>query len=179
LKVFVSHSRRDDVLKIVEAEIKSRGHDAYLAEKDISGERMEKKLATNISDSNFVLVLWTKNVAARPETRDLVIWEIALGKQFNKKIIALVDEKLEASPVIEQVTTYHTVNFAKQRGVRAAISRFVSQNLRSIEEVYAEYYTLLNKYRHADVAAEEVMSKYGYTKEGWAALILEYERRRR
>jgi hypothetical protein len=159
-------SRRDDILKIVEAEIKSRGHKAYLAEKDISEERMEDKLATNISDSNFVLVFWTRNVARRPETRDLVVWEIVLGRRSGKKIIAFVDENLEASPAIEQVTTYHTVNFARQGSVRRAIRRFVAQNLRGDDEVYDEFVTLVNKYRNADVEANEVMSKYGYTKEG-------------
>lgn len=82
-----------------------------------------------------------------------------MGRQFGKKIIALVDKRLRASPVIEQVTTYHTVNFTRQGDVKVAVRRFVLQNLRSIEEVYDEYVALLNTYRHADVAAKEVMGK--------------------
>jgi len=178
LKVFVSHSSRDDVTEIVEAEIKSRGHDAYLAEKDISGERMEEKFATNISDSNFVLVLWTKNVATSPVTRDLVIWEIGLGRQFGKKIIAFVDEGLEASILIKQITTYHTVNFANKDNVRTAVGRFISRNLRSDNEIYDEFWELHSRYRHANVAIKVLVDKYGYVEEDLNDLLDRVRRRR-
>lgn len=178
MKIFVSHSRHDDdVLKIVENEIKSNAHEVYFAERHITGKRMEEKLATSISDSNFVLVLWTRNVAIRPETRDMVIWEIVLGRQFNKGIIALVDEKVDASPVIEQVTTYHEVNFADQSHIETEVKQFISENLRSDDEVYREFYRLLNKYRSVEKATEEIRQKYSYTEERWAELISKYEKR--
>ena len=177
MKVFISHSRHDDILKIVEKKIKSKGHEAYLAEKHITGKRMEEKLCSNISDSNFVLVLWTSNVAMKPETRDIVTWEIVLGRQLGKEIIALVDKKLKASPVIEQVTTYHTINFTNQRDVEAAIEQIISQNLRSDDEVYDEFVELVNKYRNVAKATEEIRHRYGYTEETLAKLILERERK--
>ena len=177
LKIFVSHSRHDYILKIVENELRTKGHKAYLAEKHISGERMEEKLATNISNSNFVLLLWTKNVVKRPETRDIVIWEIVLGRRFSKPIIALVDEKLKASPVIKQVTTYHSVDFAKQNNVKSVVKLFISQNLRSDDEVYKEFYELVNKYRNVEKATQEIMHRYGYTQQTLAELILKREER--
>ena len=177
LKVFISHSRHDNILKIVENEIESKGHEAYLAERHITGKRMEEKLVANIPDSNFVLVLWTKNVVKRPETRDIVIWEIVLGRQSGKEIIALVDKKLKASPVIEQVTTYDKVDFANQSDVKVAVKRFISQNLRSDDEVYKEFYELVNRYRNVEKATEEIRHRYGYTQERWAKLILKREKR--
>ena len=106
-----------------------------------------------------------------------MIWEIILGRQFGKGIIALVDKKLKASPVIEQVTAYHSVNFANQSDVKAMVKQFISQKLRSDDEVYKEFYELVNKYRNVEEATEEIRHRYGYTQERWAELILKHEKR--
>lgn len=100
-----------------------------------------------------------------------------MGRQFDKGIIALVDEKQKASPVIEQVTTYHSVNFANQSDIKAVVKLFISQNLRSDDEVYEEFYGLVNKYRNVEKAAEEIRHRYGYKQERWAELILKREKR--
>jgi len=172
LKVFISHSRQDDkIVKIVETEIKDKGHTPYLAEKAISSERMEEKLASNISASNIVLVLWTNNVARRRETRDMVLWEIILGKHLGRKVIVFLDEKLKASPVIEQLVVYNPLNFKNKTEIKKVVRGFISQNLKTDEDIYNEFLELTNKLGSTINAVNEIMKKYGYSEDQLAKLI--------
>lgn len=140
------------------------------------GKPLLKKLADNIFDSNFILVFWTKNVANNPKTRDIVIWEITHGNGLGKAIIAFVDMKQKPSLIINHVTTYYRVNFATKRNVINAMKRFISQNLKLDEEVYREFAKSMSKYKFETKAFEEILSKYGYTKEKLKELIEKCER---
>lgn len=172
MKVFISHSRHDnEIVKIVGTEIRDKGHNPFLAEKAISSERMEEKLFGNISSSNIVLVLWTENVAEKRETRDMVLWEIILGRYLDKRIIVFVDKKLKASPVIDQLVVYNPLNFENKTEIKKAVREFISQNLKSDEEIYNEFFELISKSGSIVDAVREIMKKHGYSEDQLAKLI--------
>jgi hypothetical protein len=63
LKVFISHSTKDfQIVAILQKYLESRGISVYIAEHDYKpGTPLSQKIINNLNDSDYFLVIYTKN----------------------------------------------------------------------------------------------------------------------
>jgi len=92
MKVFISHVFADEdkeLVSMLHAILMEQGIKSYLAEKDPKfGERIDKKIEKEISESDFLVAIYTKNAKMSPT----VNYEIGYARGKNIRIIVMLEK---------------------------------------------------------------------------------------
>jgi O-acetyl-ADP-ribose deacetylase len=92
MKVFISHVFADEdkeLVSMLHEILMEQGIRSYLAEKDPKfGERIDKKIEKEISESDFLIAIYTKNAKMSPT----VNYEIGYARGKNIRIIVMLEK---------------------------------------------------------------------------------------
>src|SRR5437867_9749013 len=100
MKVFISHAFADDDKKLaseLQSTLMEQGIKCYLAEQNrLYGSRIDKKIETEISNSDYLLVIYTNNAKGSAS----VAQEIGYARGRHVKIILMLEESVEPGILI-------------------------------------------------------------------------------
>jgi len=112
-QIFVSHSSQDNkLIELTTLAFKGRDLVPYFARQVMVGENPVDKIISALDNSLALFALITSNVVYYPDTRDWVVFEIAVAKYKKLPIFCWLDKAVadvKAFPkLIENITDYDT-----------------------------------------------------------------------
>lgn len=137
-QVFIAHSSQDAwFVNPIAENLRSINVDPYLAELDAPNPvSLYDKLTGAIQRSTAVFLILTHNVVNRPETRDIVNWEAATAKAYNKPVYVFRERDVEVPILISQILVYFTFDPFDQGSLHEAMTRVVgvASKLKDLED---------------------------------------------
>jgi len=107
-RVFVSHSSQDEeVISAVDQAFDGLDAKPYFLEREITGTPPVEKLIQKIGESDALFAFFTPNSSAT-DTRDWMVFELAVAASKNKKIHAWHTPDSEVPRMLQQLTTYRS-----------------------------------------------------------------------
>lgn len=112
-QIFVSHSSQDTkLIELTTLAFKGRELVPYFARREMAGENPVDKIIGAVDNSLALFALMTPNVVYVPDTRDWVVFEIAIAKYKKLPIFCWLDKTIadaKAFPkMLENITDYDT-----------------------------------------------------------------------
>jgi hypothetical protein len=105
-RIFISHSSADDdIVSAVKQAFDGLDAKPYFLEDEITGTPPVEKLIQKIGESDALFAFLTSNTSAS-ETRDWIVFELAVAASKDKKIHAWHTPDAEIPRMLEQLTTY-------------------------------------------------------------------------
>lgn len=112
-QIFVSHSSKDNkLINLTVLVFKDREIAPFFARRIMMGENPVEKITNAIENSLALFVLMTYNVVQDKDTRDWVVFEIAIAKSKNMPIFCWMDKRVAEEKMfpklLENITDYDT-----------------------------------------------------------------------
>jgi len=124
-KIFISHSSLDGwLVEPLSRILEDVGVRTYVAEIETpEGKPLPTKFKENIESSDAVILLLTANVMKRPNTRDLINWEVATAHTLGKPVYVFREKDVEVPLMISNITDYYTFDPKRKEDLDSILSR--------------------------------------------------------
>ena len=108
VQIFIAHSSEDTwLIDPVSDALINTGITPYLAElEDPTPLPLPQKIEDAIKESEALFAILTSNVMNKPETRDIVNWELSMAKAFQKPIYVFCEKDVEVPRMVAYSTVY-------------------------------------------------------------------------
>lgn len=126
-QIFVSHSSQDDrLIDLITLTFKDREIVPFFARRIMVGENPVEKIINAIENSMALFLLMTSKVVHYPDTRDWVVFELAVAKVKNIPIFCWMDKEVAETKMfpklLENITDYDTFDHQDEEYYRMVAS---------------------------------------------------------
>ena len=92
-----------------------------------------------------MILLLTANVMKKPNTRDIINWEVATAHAFRKPVYVFREKGVEVPLMISYITDYFTFDPIKRKDLKAVMSRIrkLAQILKENEDTVKMIVTVI------------------------------------
>ena len=138
-RVFISHSSKDTkLISLIQTVFKKREVSPFFARKVMTGKEPVKKIVDAIKNSLCLFALITSNSMHDRDTRDWIVFEIAVAHVKGKRIFCWIDKSIDESDMfpnfIKNITDYDTFEYHDNESCNKMVSSIVDKALEVKEE---------------------------------------------
>jgi len=122
-RFFYSHASSDNSLtQLIENEIKKKGYEIYIAERNLVGRPLIQKLREELINCNALLLGWTKNTNSG-STSQIISFELGMAYALDLPIYIIQTYKEEMPWFFDKLTDYICVDELTAIKIKNALER--------------------------------------------------------